>query len=208
METTVLMGLSNRGWASSIYRVDTALLGAVVLVLLRWLKWDSERTASRTMRFRTSVRRTMTAGTTCRRSAPAWRAGTSTFAQRQQHVEGCCVKRLPLFLAGTLASCCSAPAYADPCDAPLPAQAGVRFSGTVRYIGDGDSLCVGKTTDPNEWIEIRLAVFDAPELHQALGAAWSPLAFTSQSPFRTRPRPSMSRREPSSTSPSTLLSGS
>jgi len=82
------------------------------------------------------------------------------------------VRPLPLFLAGILASfCCGAPAYADPCEAPLPAQAGVRFSGTVRYIGDGDSLCVGRTADPNEWIEVRLADFDAPELQQALGAA-------------------------------------
>ena len=41
----------------------------------------------------------------------------------------------------------------------------------VRYVGDGDGLCVGRTTDPNEWIEVRLADFDAPELHQAAGAA-------------------------------------
>lgn len=77
-----------------------------------------------------------------------------------------------LLLAGTLVFFCSvAPAYADPCKAPLPAQAGVRFSGTVRYVGDGDGLCVGRTTAPNEWIEVRLADFDAPELHQAAGAA-------------------------------------
>ncbi len=42
---------------------------------------------------------------------------------------------------------------------PLPAS-------TVRYVGDGDSLCVGKTTDPNAWIEVRLADFNAPELHE------------------------------------------
>jgi endonuclease YncB( thermonuclease family) len=47
----------------------------------------------------------------------------------------------------------------------------VRFSGTVRYVGDGDGLCVGRTVDPNEWIEVRLADFDAPELHQSGGAA-------------------------------------
>ncbi|CDX24440.1 Micrococcal nuclease-like nuclease [Mesorhizobium plurifarium] len=78
----------------------------------------------------------------------------------------------PLLLAGTLLFFCSvAPAHADPCKAPLPAQAGLRFSGTVRYVGDGDGLCVGGTTDPNEWIEVRLADFDAPEFHQAGGAA-------------------------------------
>lgn len=82
------------------------------------------------------------------------------------------MRPLALFLSGTLASfCCGAPAYADPCEAPLPAQPGAQFSGTVRYIGDGDSLCVGRTTDPHEWIEVRLADFDAPELHQDFGAA-------------------------------------
>lgn len=38
-------------------------------------------TASKTMRCRMSAQRTTTAGTTCRRSAPAWPAGTSTFAR-------------------------------------------------------------------------------------------------------------------------------
>ncbi|NKL73656.1 nuclease [Rhizobium leguminosarum bv. viciae] len=66
--------------------------------------------------------------------------------------------------------CQVVPAYADPCKAPLPAQAGVQFSGTVRYVGDGDSLCVGNTADPNAWIEVRLADFNAPELHEDRGA--------------------------------------
>lgn len=73
----------------------------------------------------------------------------------------------PLLLAGMLVFLCPVvPAYADPCKAPLPAQAGVQFSGTVRYVGDGDSLCVGRTADPNTWIEVRLADFNAPEPHQ------------------------------------------
>ena len=76
-----------------------------------------------------------------------------------------------VLLAGALAFCSVTPAYADPCEGTLPTQAGVRFSGMVRYVGDGDSLCVGKTTDANEWIEVRLADFDAPELHQAGGTA-------------------------------------
>jgi endonuclease YncB( thermonuclease family) len=80
-------------------------------------------------------------------------------------------RRLPL-LGSTLAFLCSAaPAHADPCEARLPNQAGFQFSGTVRYVGDGDGLCVGKTTNPNEWIEVRLADFDAPEHHQPGGAA-------------------------------------
>ncbi len=65
----------------------------------------------------------------------------------------------------------AAPARADPCEGGLPSQVGVQFSGIVRYVGDGDGLCVGRTTDPNEWIEIRLADFDAPELHAPGGAA-------------------------------------
>ena len=76
-----------------------------------------------------------------------------------------------LFIAGGLALFGFAPpALADPCEAPLPNQAGVQFSGAVRYVGDGDSLCVGKSADPNTWIEVRLADFNAPELHQNRGA--------------------------------------
>lgn len=56
-------------------------------------------------------------------------------------------------------------AHADPCEAPLPSHAGTVFTGTVKYVGDGDSLCVGQTPDPNEWIEVRLSDFNAPELH-------------------------------------------
>lgn len=70
-----------------------------------------------------------------------------------------------------LVFCSLAPAYADPCKAPLPAQPGVRFSGTVQYVGDGNGLCVGRTADPNGWIEVRLADFNAPELHQPGGTA-------------------------------------
>lgn len=56
-------------------------------------------------------------------------------------------------------------AHADPCEGRLPNRAGEPFAGIVRYIGDGDSLCVGRTADPEEWIEVRLADFDAPELN-------------------------------------------
>lgn len=60
-------------------------------------------------------------------------------------------------------------AQADPCAADLPRRAGENFSGTVRYVGDGDSLCVGNSDDPATWIEVRLGDFDAPELHSADG---------------------------------------
>lgn len=60
-------------------------------------------------------------------------------------------------------------AHADPCVAPLPAP-GASFSGPVRYVGDGDSLCVGLSANPTSWIEVRLADFYAPELHANGGA--------------------------------------
>ncbi|MDH4993170.1 nuclease [Aquamicrobium lusatiense] len=75
-----------------------------------------------------------------------------------------------VFVAGGLALFgFTAPARADPCEAPLPNQVGVQFSGTVRYVADGDSLCVGKIADPHAWIEVRLADFNAPELHEDRG---------------------------------------
>lgn len=55
-------------------------------------------------------------------------------------------------------------AFADPCEAPLPRR-GDAFTGTVRYVGDGDSLCVGTSADPATWIEVRVADYYAPELH-------------------------------------------
>ncbi len=61
------------------------------------------------------------------------------------------------------------PAHADPFEGRLPTRAGETFSGTVRYVGDGDSLCVGPSSDPATWIEVRLADFDAPELSQPDG---------------------------------------
>ncbi|EDX80851.1 hypothetical protein BBAL3_2008 [Brevundimonas sp. BAL3] len=60
-------------------------------------------------------------------------------------------------------------ARADPCEGRLPSHAGETFSGLVRYIGDGDSLCIGPSADPARWIEVRLADFDAPELHSPMG---------------------------------------
>lgn len=67
--------------------------------------------------------------------------------------------------------CAPALALADPCEGALPRRAGQAFGGEVRYIGDGDSLCVGASSDPSTWIEVRLGDFDAPELHADGGAA-------------------------------------
>jgi micrococcal nuclease len=60
------------------------------------------------------------------------------------------------------------PALADPCEAALP-KAGQSFSGHVRYVGDGDGLCVGPSSDPATWIEVRLADFYAVELNEPGG---------------------------------------
>lgn len=62
-------------------------------------------------------------------------------------------------------------ARADPCEARLPGRVGETFSGRVRYVGDGDSLCLGSSNDPGTWIEVRLSDFDAPELHSPTGRA-------------------------------------
>lgn len=69
---------------------------------------------------------------------------------------------------------CKAPA--DPCDliperGPMPTEvrSGQVFSGSVSYIGDGDSLCVALGPSHAQWAEVRLADFYAPELHDAGG---------------------------------------
>jgi micrococcal nuclease len=59
-------------------------------------------------------------------------------------------------------------AFADPCTAPLPLP-GTSFAGSVRYVGDGDSICVGDSGNASSWIEVRVADFYAPELHSASG---------------------------------------
>ena len=70
-----------------------------------------------------------------------------------------------LLLAVTFA----APVRADPCKAPPPSRPGQAFAHQVRRVGDGDSLCVGTSPIPAQWIEVRLADFDAPELHSPEG---------------------------------------
>lgn len=70
--------------------------------------------------------------------------------------------------AGFLACAWSAPALADPCEGALPVK-GTTFAGVVRYVGDGDGLCVGPSGRPDHWIEVRLADFYAPELHETGG---------------------------------------
>lgn len=69
--------------------------------------------------------------------------------------------RALILAAGLLAL--STPAMADPCEAPLP-KPGTTFSGTVRYAGDGDQICVSDSSDSSTWVEVRLADFYAEEL--------------------------------------------
>ena len=73
-------------------------------------------------------------------------------------------------IAACIAGACSSPARADPCEGTLPKK-GTTFSGVVRYVGDGDGLCVGPANRPDRWIEVRLADFYAPELREAGGRA-------------------------------------
>jgi micrococcal nuclease len=62
------------------------------------------------------------------------------------------------------------PALADPCTAPVTGyKPGAVVTGQTRYLVDGDGLCIGPTSDPKSWIEIRLADFFAPELHEPGG---------------------------------------
>jgi micrococcal nuclease len=67
-------------------------------------------------------------------------------------------------------------ALADPCKAipdkgPMPAhlKPGSTFSGAVSYVGDGDGLCVALGPSPTDWVEVRIADFYAPELHEPGG---------------------------------------
>lgn len=80
-----------------------------------------------------------------------------------------------------LGSCALSPglAVADPCKAipddpkaPMPAyiQLGAPFSGPVAYVGDGDSLCVQVRPGALGLVEVRVADFLAPEIHEPGGA--------------------------------------
>lgn len=91
------------------------------------------------------------------------------------------MRRLIIALPPTALMCAAlawpAWAFADPCKAipdkgPMPAYLapGRAFSGSVVYVGDGDSLCVALGPDPMRWVEVRVADFYAPELRAPGGA--------------------------------------
>lgn len=80
------------------------------------------------------------------------------------------------FLAAALFAASAGAALADPCTAipdegPTPAhlRSGETFSGRVTYVGDGDSLCVALGPSRDEWVEVRVADFYAPELRSSDG---------------------------------------
>ncbi|MBI1408144.1 MAG: nuclease [Caulobacter sp.] len=50
----------------------------------------------------------------------------------------------------------------DRCEAPLP-RPGATFAGPVDYVMDGDSICVRTASG---LVEVRIADFNAPELHE------------------------------------------
>jgi endonuclease YncB( thermonuclease family) len=93
------------------------------------------------------------------------------FVGHEEETTGCHRQIMRRILLATAIISLASPlvARADPCEGRLPSRHGETFSGTVRYVGDGDSLCVGRTSNPNEWIEVRLADFDAPELREREG---------------------------------------
>ena len=67
-------------------------------------------------------------------------------------------------------------AKADPCEAipdkglmPPSLSPGARFAGPVVYVGDGDGLCVAVGQGAQNWVEVRLSDFYAPELREPGG---------------------------------------
>ena len=81
-----------------------------------------------------------------------------------------------LGLAAALLLCGAGQALADPCKAipdsgPMPTflYKGHSFSGPVVQVLDGDSLCVAVGKGPQNWVEVRLSDFYAPESHEPGG---------------------------------------
>ena len=81
-----------------------------------------------------------------------------------------------LGLAAALLLCGAGQALADPCKAipdsgPMPTflYKGHSFSGPVVQVLDGDSLCVAVGKGLQNWVEVRLSDFYAPESHEPGG---------------------------------------
>jgi len=81
-----------------------------------------------------------------------------------------------LGLGAVLLLCGAVQAKSDPCKAipdsgPMPTflYKGHSFSGPVVQVLDGDSLCVAVGKGPQNWVEVRLSDFYAPESHEPGG---------------------------------------
>jgi endonuclease YncB( thermonuclease family) len=86
--------------------------------------------------------------------------------------------RFRLIFAVALAALSGGASRADPCKAipdkgamPAYLSAGRTFRGPVTYVGDGDSLCIGVGQGRDQWVEVRIADFYAPELSAPGGQA-------------------------------------
>ncbi|MBO9621669.1 MAG: nuclease [Sphingomonas sp.] len=79
------------------------------------------------------------------------------------------IRFAPAILVAWAAGAWAPPALADSGEGSLPAS-GTTFSEVVRWVGDGDGLCIGPAGQPSRWIEGRLADFYAPELHDPRGS--------------------------------------
>lgn len=68
--------------------------------------------------------------------------------------------RLLLTVVATAAVMASPPAMAA-CQETSPAFArGAKFAGEIRDIIDGQTICVGRTPDPDAWVRVRLSDMD------------------------------------------------
>ena len=64
----------------------------------------------------------------------------------------------------------AAQADQNPCPGALP-RPGMTFGGIVHAVLDGDTICVSEKPYFKNWVKIRLADFNAPELDRPGGAA-------------------------------------
>jgi len=62
----------------------------------------------------------------------------------------------------------AAQANPNPCPGALP-RPGATFGGVVRFVLDGDTLCVSEKPYFKTWTKVRLSDFDAPELNRPGG---------------------------------------
>jgi endonuclease YncB( thermonuclease family) len=74
------------------------------------------------------------------------------------------------FAFAALGEAGAARADQNPCPGALP-RPGMTFGGTVHAVLDGDTICVSNKPYFKNWVKIRLADFNAPELDRPGGGA-------------------------------------